>query len=937
MAFVLVQHLAPDHKSMLTDLIRRYTTMSVYEVEDGMTVQPDCAYIIPPNKDMAFLDGALHLMEPLSQRGMRLPIDFFFNSLALDQHERAICIILSGTGSDGTLGLRSVKGEGGMVMAQNPDAIEYSGMPSSAINTGLVDFVLTPQEMPAQLMAYKNHTFGKKTLPDPIQAPKFENATKKIFILLRSQTGHDFSHYKQNTTARRIERRMAVNQIENIDGYLQFLQRSTKEVDFLFRDMLIGVTSFFRDPDAFAALNERISVLFEGKPAGSTIRVWVCGCSTGEEAYSIAILLQEYMESLKQTFQLQVFATDIDSRAIETARAGIYPASIAADVTPERLERFFSYNKDAETYRIKKNIRDILIFSEQNIIKDPPFSKLDMISCRNMLIYMDSELQKKIFPLFHYALRYSGLLFLGNSESIGDFINLFTAVDRKWKLFQRKEDSRGADRPLFRNFSAPVSEGRAQIQQPKEKRGEKNLTFREMAEREMLEQYAPASALVNDRGEILYIHGRTGKYLEPAPGEVGVNILNMAREGLRPELTMALHKAAAQKTPVTCLNLRVKTNGDFTAINLAVRPIIEKSNEFSHRGIFLVVFEDAPDAAPGISVKAGAQNAGITSAGDSDIISALEQKLKAKEEYLQSTLEEMETSNEELKSTNEEMQSVNEELQSTNEELETSKEELQSVNEELATVNAELQQRVGDLSRTNNDINNLMAGTNIGTLFLDHHLRIQRFTPAAKRVINLIQTDIGRPIGDIVHRLNGYDRLLKDTREVLDTLIPKESEVQTPEGQWYQMRIQPYRTTENVIEGAVLTFVEITEMKRMHELISETESIRRLAAVVRDARDAVMLLGMDGGIHAWNPGAVRMYGWSEAEALGKNISELVPKRLKTEALAITQKLCMAKTIEPYRTERLAKDGRIIEVWLTATALVNESGEVYAVATTERAQ
>ena len=445
MAFVLVQHLAPDHKSILTDLIRRYTRMQVFEVEDGMAVRPNCAYIIPPNRDMAFLDGTLQLLEPAAPRGHRLPIDFFFRSLAQDQHERAICIVLSGTGSDGTQGVRAVKGEGGMVMAQNPESTEYDGMPRSAIATGLVDYVLPPAEMPPQLIAYVAHAFGRTPRPVSLPAPKAGDAMKKVFILLRAQTGHDFSQYKQSTINRRVERRMAVHQIERLNEYVRHLQQTPAEVEALFRDLLIGVTNFFRDPEAFAALKEQvIPRLFADKDAGAAIRVWVPGCSTGEEAYSIAILLQEQVELLKQSFKVQVFATDIDRQAIEQARTGVYPASIAADISPERLSRFFAQEPDGTAYRVHKSLRDLLVFSEQDVIKDPPFSKLDLISCRNLLIYMGGDLQKKLMPLFHYALNPGGAFFLGTSETVGEFADLFATLDRKSKLYQRKENGSGA-------------------------------------------------------------------------------------------------------------------------------------------------------------------------------------------------------------------------------------------------------------------------------------------------------------------------------------------------------------------------------------------------------------------------------------------------------------------------------------------------------------
>ncbi|MFA5181567.1 MAG: chemotaxis protein CheB [Syntrophales bacterium] len=942
MAFVLVQHLAPDHKSILTDLIRRYTRMQVYEVQDGMAVQPNCTYIIPPNRDMAFLNGTLQLLEQTSFRGMRLPIDFFFRSLAQDQRERAICIVMSGTGSDGTQGVRAIKGEGGMVIVQNPESTEYDGMPRSAIATGLVDYVLPVAEMPAQLISYVAHAFNKRihqVLLPP--APRVEDALKKICILLRAQTGHDFSQYKQNTMVRRVERRLAVHQIDRLDGYVRYLQQNPAEVEALFRDLLIGVTNFFRDPEAFAALDEQvIKQLFAGKPEGAAVRVWSLGCSTGEEAYSLAILLQERMEAMKQTFKVQVFATDIDSRAIDVARAGAYPANIAADVSPERLARFFSQNQEGGVYRITKGTRDLLVFSKQDVIKDPPFSKLDLISCRNLMIYMSGDLQKKLIPMFHYALNPGGVLFLGTSETVGEFIDLFAPVDRKWKLYQRKEDPRGVYRRTLGGFVPPLTKEEDRSAPKPATAGHREaskIPVRELAEQALLHEYTPASVVVNEGGDILYIHGRTGRYLEPAPGDAGMNIAKMVREGLRRELVTALHKSATFKETIIYPDLRVKTNGDFINVNLTVRPLTARPEATVAPILFLVSFEDAPAALPVRPGQTeGTDSGAVDAPADSDVrVARLEQELRAKEEYLQTTLEEMETSNEELKSSNEEMQSVNEELQSTNEELETSKEELQSVNEELGTVNSELQTKVSELSRANNDMNNLLAGTGVGTVFVDHQLRIRRFTPAATQLINLIQTDVGRPVGHIVSNLRDYDRLLEDTQAVLDTLIPKELEVQIKGGNWYLLHIRPYRTLENVIEGAVLTFFDITEIKRAQEALREVEKVRRLAVVVRDTHDAVTVQDMEGFILAWNPAAERMYGWSEAEALAMNIQALIPEKERGEALTRVQQLTRAEVLEPYRTQRLAKDGSIVDVWLTATALVNAAGEVYAIATTER--
>ncbi len=891
MAFVLVQHLAPDHKSMLAELIGRYTPLPVLEVTDTLTVAPNCVYIIPPNHDMALLNGQLQLLEPSAPRGQRLPIDFFFRSLAQDRHERAIGIVLSGTGSDGTLGVRAIKDAGGMVMAQLPETTEFDGMPRSAIATGLLDYQLPPDQMAAQLVNYVKYAFGRFSLRADKPVLINESALKKIFVLLRSQTGHDFSQYKPNTIHRRIERRMSVHQINRIDDYVRCLQNDTEEVQALFRDLLIGVTNFFRDPEAFQALEDQvIPRLFAGKLTSSgVVRVWVAGCSTGEEAYSIAILLQECMESLQQSFTVQVFATDIDSRAIAIARVGLYPLGIAADISPRRLARFFTPEPDGSGFRIHKGIRDMLVFSEQDLIKDPPFSRLDLISCRNLLIYLGADLQKRLMPLFHYALNPQGFLFLGTSEGIGDFLTLYAALDRKAKLYQRKNAEVSVQRapsrflPSLTALEAALPRNAGQESLPVK------LPLRELTEQTLLTQVAPAAALVNTVGDILYLHGRTGMFLEPSQGEVGVsNILKMAREGLRPALSTALHQAAATQAPVHTAGVQVKTNGHHTRVTLSVRLVATRAPVSPEPALapspadsclYLVTLEQAADqdvlTPQGLATAADDAGAAPDPAART-LIAALRDELRAKDAYLQSTHEALEASNEELKSSNEEMQSVNEELQSTNEELETSKEELQSVNEELSTVNNELNVKVDDLSRLNNDMNNLLAGTGVATVFVDHQLRILRFTPTASQLINLISSDVGRPVAHIVSNLAGYTSLITDTQAVLDTLVPKEVQVQTLQGTWFTLRIRPYRTLDNVIEGAVITFSDISEIKRAEVTLEQANRLARLAVVVRDAHDAITVQDLDGRTLAWNPGAERLYGWSEAQALQMNVRQRIP-------------------------------------------------------------
>lgn len=862
MAYVLVQHLAPDHKSILTDLIQSYTCMQVFEVVNGMTVQVNCVYIIPPGCDMAFLGGKLQLLKPVVPRGHRLPIDFFFHSLAQDLHERAICIVLSGTGSDGTEGLQAVKGEGGMIMVQTPDSAEFNGMPLSAIGTGLVDYQLLPAEMPAQILAYTVSAFNP-ALAASGRGTQNEKAMQQIFALLRDQTSHDFSKYKPGTIHRRIERRLAVHQLDTIDNYLKHLQKNPAEIEALFRDLLIGVTSFFRDPLAFKALEERIIPrLFLGKPADGVIRVWSPGCSTGEEAYSLAILLQEGLEKFKTKLKVLIFATDIDNQAIATARIGTYPTDIADKISPERLARFFTLEPGGNSYRIHKNIRELLIFSEQNVIKDPPFSKLDLISCRNLLIYLGGDLQKKLIPLFHYALNPGGFLFLGTSETVSDFSHFFVTLDGKLKLYSREADIHGAQHTSFSRFmSSPMAARHKALPQGAGRIvNTGKLSLRELTEQALLRQIAPTGALVKSNGDILYLHGRTGMYLEPAPGEIGVNnILTMAREGLRRELAASLNKAVAFREVVRHPGLLVKTNGNFTAVNLTICPLTSRplpitnaqdqnteSTDPATSMLFLVILEEAlafnvnngQQAVPTDNDKEEGGTGDAESPKENARIATLRQELWAQEEYLQTT-------NEEFKSTNEEMQSVNEELQSTNEELETSREEMQSINEELATVNCELQNKVADLSRANNDMNNLLSGTGIATIFLDNDLHILRFTPNATRIINLILTDMGRPLSHLVSNLVGYESLPADTQAVLDTLIPKEIEVQVKDGSWYILRIRPYRTLDNVIEGVVLTFVDITATKRAQEALLKANDLLRLAVAGRDTEEALIVQDLD--------------------------------------------------------------------------------------------
>jgi two-component system CheB/CheR fusion protein len=802
-----------------------------------------------------------------------------------------------------------------MAMVQTIDSAKYSSMPRSGIETDLVDYILPPEKMPAQLIAYAQHAY-KKVPPKLIPAEgKIPDALQKIFILLRTNTGHDFSAYKRNTIYRRIERRMNVNQIDKISIYVRYLQDNKIEVDNLFKELLIGVTNFFRDIEAFEAIKQKaIPTILKDRPKDYVLRVWVPGCSSGEEAYSIAITLRECTEKLKQHYGIQIFATDIDDNAIEAARAGIYPGSISADVSSERLKRFFIV--EGNFYRVKKYIREMLVFASQDIIKDPPFTKLDLVCCRNLLIYLESDLQKKLVPLFHYSLKPGGILFLGSSETIGEFTDHFSPIDRKWKIFKRNETI--SPGPVAMEFPAAMPLVKA-VEADKLKPVRASLA--QLAEKALLESYAPPSVIINDRGEILYIHGRTGKYLEPAPGEAKWNLYEMAREGLKLELPTAIRKAMSQKTEVKYEGLHVNYNGGTQLIDLTVKPIGKPE---AKSGVLLVVFEDvSPSAKKKVSRKKRVSKNMVQ-----ERIEALERELQYSKENLQITIEELETSNEELKSTNEELQSTNEELQSTNEELETSKEEQQSLNEELTTVNTELQGKIDQLTMSNDDMKNLLDSIDIPTIFLDNDLRVKRFTSHATRVINLIQTDIGRPISDIVTKINN-ETLVADAKAVIEDLVFREKTVRTKDGTYYEMRIAPYRTAENVIDGVVITFLDLTKGQ------AQEARTRRFANVLEDSHDAITVQNFEGNILAWNKGAVKMYGYSEAEALDMNIRDIIPREKIKEALKFTKEIAEGKKIVSFKTQRKAKDGSILDVWLTVTKLVDASGIPVELATTER--
>ncbi len=858
MAFVLVPHLDPDHASMLTEILQRSATMPVVEAHDQMNVAANHVYVIPPNRDMALFHGALQLSVPEAGRGLRMPIDFFLRSLAEDQGERAIGVILSGTGTDGTLGLRAIHGAGGVCFVQEPATAKYDGMPASAVQSGLATYVLPADKIPAQLTAYVRTLFGKKARPVPASDITAAGNMNKIFRLLRSRTGHDFSGYKQSTIGRRIERRMTIHGIEAVDVYARFLQEHPQEVHSLFKELLINVTNFFRDPEAFALLQKEVlPAIFKNKPENHVFRVWVPGCASGEEAYSVAILFREHMDEIKQEFKVQIYSTDLDPDAIESARAGGYTPNIAQDVSPERLRRFFI--REETGYRVKKEIREMVVFATQNAVKDPPFTRLDLLCCRNLLIYLEPELQERLIAAFHYALKPGGVLFLSPSESIGSHPDLFTPINKKWKFYQAKPSVMSA-RLMMAESPGLVGAAAGKRQDAAALKAHET-NFAELTRRALLQAYAPPSVVTDEKGNILFVHGDTGKYLRPAPGQASLNVIEMAREGLQMELRTALHIAAAQKKSVVANDLPVKTNGGIHAITLTVTPFA--APETAH-GLLLVSFQDEKPPARG---KSAAQRHEETGRAQSQRVTELEQELVYTKENLQATIEELQASNEELKSTNEEMQSTNEELQSTNEEHETSKEELQSVNEELVTVNTELQTKIEQLAGMQNDMKNLLDNTNVATIFLDQHLVIKRFTRDATNVFRLLPGDVGRPLADIKSNLESED-LVADARAVLDTLAAREKEVHASGGQWYIARIMPYQTLEHVIDGVVLTFVDISKLRSAANARDFAESI------VDTVREPLVILDAGLKVVSASRSFFETFDVAERETIGHSFYEL---------------------------------------------------------------
>jgi len=796
-AYMVITHLEPNHPSLLVEIIARCTTMETLQAKSEMAVEKNKIYVIPPGKGMMIADGKLHLFSREIGHEPFMPIDYFFRSLAEDQKENAVAIILSGNGSDGSIGIKTINANLGLVVVQRPETARYDSMPTSAIETGLVDYVLPPEEMPGTILKYVNALGSRTHLTkyDPIGGI---DMIAKILAIVKRETGHDFSYYKKSTINRRLERRLTVHQLENMEKYASYLIANPKETHLLFKELLIEVTSFFRNPDAFSSLKEALlKNVKDMKADRDNLRIWITACSTGEEAYSVGIIMREIIEETGRDLQVQIFGSDINEDAVNFARAGEYPLAIADDIDPKRLEKYFIRNENG--YKVRKVVREMVIFAPHDVIRDPPFLHLDLISCRNLLIYFEPVLQRRVLETFSTALKTNAILFLGESESINGYHDRFTVIDPKWKIYQR-----GISTSSLEVKEISIKPRREPVR--KEVLSPKPQSLNEKAEKILLIDHTPPSIVINENNEIVYFHGRGSRYLEHPQGKASFSVRDLLREDLRYIVTSAINESRKTGNMVHRNDVQVFPNGDASFLDITVKPL----EDSKHVSDVLVVFDEK--IIPQSMLK-GKQELFVTP-NRKVKMDELEVELKFTKDSLHSTIEALETSNEELMSTNEELQSNNEELHSVVEESETGKEELNSLNEELITVNSELERKNQELSRINSDLRNLLNSVDEAIIFLDIDLKIRRYTPQIDLIMNLLPGDLGRPISDIAMKIRDED-LIIDINYVLDSLNTREKEVQTREGHWYKLKILPYRTVENVIDGVVLTFYNIDLQKKL--------------------------------------------------------------------------------------------------------------------------
>jgi len=820
LAFVVIQHLSPDYKSMMVELLSKHTRMAIKQAEDGMSVQADTVYLIPPKVSLTIAKGALHLATRDSHtHALHLPIDIFFRSLAEDLEGRAIGIVLSGTGSDGTLGSRAIKEAGGMLMVQEPASAPFDGMPNSAIHTGLADYVAPPEAIPHLLLKYVKHPLS--ALADKIPpSSKDEDMLMRILDLIKEETGLDFSYYKPSTVIRRIERRMGVNQIEKLEHYHRYLEKNPSEIQVLYSELLIGVTRFFRDNEAFDIIQQQvIPELIKNRKENPRmpIRIWVAGCSSGEEVYSLAILISEYFQAHNLSIETKIFATDIDHRAVDIAAAGKYPASIVSDVPMPLLGKYFF--KSDDFYQVVEKIRKMVIFAQHNLLKDPPFNNLDLVACRNLLIYLRNDMQQKVLSMFGFALKKGGFLFLGSSETVGNLSDLFSTFDNKWRVYRYKGGANFAD---FRFFTGERTEehARATLYQPQQRHvptPHEPDTVMQRIQSHLLDFHVPPTVVLDHDFNLVHTIGDVNEFLQIPKGQFTFNIFKLMDKNLSGLVSNALRKSQKSKEAVRYNDVQLTWKGNKIALTLLIEPFTDQKTK---RRFFLLTFQGAEKVLADFE---STQEVALDNNQELRI-QDLENELQLTRENLQATIEELETSNEELQATNEELMSANEELQSTNEEL-------QSVNEELYTVNSEYQNKIEELTSLNNDMNNLLSSTNIGTMFLDGALRIRKFTPAVKEQFPIMDHDVGRPISHFAANFD-YPRLIDDLRQVLASSTALEKDVKLKNGKTYQVSIQPYRTTNNSIDGLVLAFIDISRRLKMESDLRASQELLEIAATI---------------------------------------------------------------------------------------------------------
>ncbi len=895
-AFVVIVHLDPEARSQLPSILAARTAMPVIQVEDRVRLLANHVYVIAPNRRLHIGDHMISALPFEEPRGQRAPIDLFFRSLA-EQHGDGFSIILTGAGADGAIGVRAIKEAGGIVLVQDPREAEYPSMPRSAIATEVADFVLPVRELARRLVDLLQNR--DQVLPN-LQDSEDE-LVRRILAHVRVRTGHDFAQYKRATVLRRIARRAQVSRKESLAEYYTYLRENVEEVQSLFRDFLISVTTFFRDPHAFSALGSQvIGQLFDGKEAGGAVRVWVPGCATGEEAYTIGMLLLEEATRRALRPEIQVFGSDLDAGALAIAREGRFPEAIETDVSQDRLRRFFT--KEGDHYRVRRELRDIVLFASHSLLRDPPFSRLDMISCRNLLIYLDRELQQQVCNTFHYALQPGGFLFLGSSESADQQNGMFRAIDRDARIYRSLAvvgDKRPA-LPLLLGTHHPADHGRAQPRMPAPGGGDAAL------HRQMLERVAPPSLLVDDSHRIIHLSESAGRYLQPSGGTISIDAADMVRPELRFELRAALHRAFERDEASLSMAIPVRFNGAPHRVYIQVKPVLQDD---ATRHVLVLFIEGETVEATGRQDDDQIEAAGP--AGEA--IRQMREELQLAQARLRATREESEAANEELRASNEELQSINEEYRSTSEELETSKEELQSINEELQTVNNELKLKLETVSRAHSDLQNLMAATDIGTLFLDLSLRIKRFTPRLTDLFNVTVNDEGRPITDFTHQLD-YDGLAEHAALVLRDLTPIEHEVKSRSGGWYLVRMRPYRTIDDRIDGVVATFVDITERRRAEEARRDSEErLRHEMRLIDLSRSPITVSDLDSGIIRWNRGSEALYGYPESEALGRRMEALLQTEVPGSSYDDLRQALLDGGSWSGELRQRTRDGRVLTV------------------------